>query len=218
MDKKQMIETLKANEDPGRAIQMKTYMRNQFEFLGIPAEKRKRLAQPFMKEAKKSEGVDWELLKQLWDEPCREFQYTGCAYLWLKHKELNKTDIPAIKSLALTKPWWDTIDSIDKVINQIALRDPEVNGTLLLWSKSENMWLRRIAIIHQRLRKENTDVELLEKILISNLGSSEFFINKAIGWSLRSYSKTNPEWVKRFINKHRDHLNSLSIREGSKYL
>lgn len=27
----------------------------------------------------------------------------------------------------------------------------------------------------------------------------EFFINKAIGWSLRDYSKTNPDWVRAFL-------------------
>jgi 3-methyladenine DNA glycosylase AlkD len=37
-------------------------------------------------------------------------------------------------------------------------------------------------------------------------------------WSLREYSKTNPKWVKNFINKYRDELAPLSIREASKYL
>ena len=48
-------------------------------------------------------------------------------------------------------------------------------------------------IDHQLLRKEETDTEVLEKILVNNLGQTEFFINKAIGWALRDYSKTNPD-------------------------
>ena len=58
----------------------------------------------------------------------------------------------------------------------------------------------------------------LNTILENNLGSSEFFINKAIGWALRDYSKTNPDWVKDFISKHHAEMASLSIKEGSKYL
>ena len=78
--------------------------------------------------------------------------------------------------------------------------------------------MRRLAIDHQLLRKEETDTELLEKILINNLGQTEFFIKKAIGWALRDYSKTNPNWVRDFIERHQAEMAALSIREGSKYL
>ena len=89
---------------------------------------------------------------------------------------------------------------------------------MLKWSESDDMWLRRIAIDHQLCRKEKTDAALLKKILINNLGSDEFFINKAIGWSLRDYSKTNPQWVREFLQEHKESLSTLSIREGSKYI
>jgi 3-methyladenine DNA glycosylase AlkD len=82
----------------------------------------------------------------------------------------------------------------------------------------ENIWLRRIAIDHQLARKDKTDTALLEQIIVNNLGQREFFINKAIGWSLREYSKTNPDWVRGFIEQHKDGLSPLSVREGSKYL
>ena len=70
---------------------------------------------------------------------------------------------------------------------------------MLEWSTDEDFWMRRIAIDHQLCRKERTNTELLEKILVNNFGSSEFFINKAIGWSLRDYSKTNQDWVRNFV-------------------
>jgi len=89
---------------------------------------------------------------------------------------------------------------------------------MLKWSKDEDFWIRRIAITHQISRKEKTNVELLEEILVNNFGSSEFFINKAIGWSLREYSKTNTDWVRNFIKIHENEMDKLSIREASKYL
>lgn len=60
--------------------------------------------------------------------------------------------------------------------------------------------------------------ELLKKIIVNNLGQKEFFINKAIGWSLRDYSKVNPTWVKEFIERYKDGLVPLSIKEASKYI
>jgi 3-methyladenine DNA glycosylase AlkD len=61
-------------------------------------------------------------------------------------------------------------------------------------------------------------VDLLEEIICNNFGTGEFFINKAIGWSLRDYSKVNPTWVESFIERHRNKLSKLSIKEASKYL
>lgn len=60
---------------------------------------------------------------------------------------------------------------------------------MLEWSKDEDFWVRRIEIDHQLCRKEKTNTKLLEEILVNNFGSNEFFIKKAIGWSLRDYSK-----------------------------
>ena len=127
-------------------------------------------------------------------------------------------DIPAIRKFIDRKQWWDTIDSLNQVIGKIGLRDERVDALMLEWSTDEDFWVRRIAIDHQLLRKDKTNTVLLEKIIVNNLGSDEFFINKAIGWSLRDYSKTDPEWVRTFISKYRDRMDKLSIREGSKYI
>ena len=89
---------------------------------------------------------------------------------------------------------------------------------MLAWSKDNDFWVRRVAIEHQLLRKDKMNTELLEKILENNLNSSEFFINNAIGWALRDYSKTNPAWVRKFIENHSSDMAPLSIKEGSKYL
>lgn len=89
---------------------------------------------------------------------------------------------------------------------------------MLEWSKDEDFWVRRIAIDHQLYRKEKTNTKLLEAILVNNFGSNKFFINKAIGWSLRDYSKTNPELVIEFVEKCKDKMDKLSIKEASKYI
>lgn len=89
---------------------------------------------------------------------------------------------------------------------------------MLELSLSEDFWLRRIAIDHQLGKKDKTKPELLAAIILNNLGSSEFFIKKAIGWSLRDYSKTNPDWVREFVKEHKNQMAPLSIREARKYI
>ncbi|MCK9536301.1 MAG: DNA alkylation repair protein [Bacilli bacterium] len=213
-----LVKEFEKHQNPTKAKAMAAYMRNQFLFYGIPTPERRKITAPILKEMRKFDTVDWNFISKCWENPYREMQYVAGGYIAQNKSYLTIADIERLKSLAITKSWWDTIDGLDTVIGYIAFYDKKVNEILLEWSVGDNIWLRRIAIDHQLKRKEKTDTVLLEKIICNNFGTSEFFINKAIGWSLREYSKTNRQWVKSFINKHRERLASLSIREASKYL
>lgn len=205
-----------------QAEKMSAYMLNKFKYIGIRTPERRKIFKDFFKEYKKeqekSEKIDWDFINNCWKNEYRELQYSALDYLQAVKDILTDKDIPKLKTLALSKSWWDTIDYLDMIIGGIALKYPKVNDTILKWSTDENIWLRRIAIDHQLLRKEKTNAELLEKIIKNNFGQTEFFINKAIGWALRDYSKTNPKWVSDFIEKNKDKMAKLSIKEGSKYI
>lgn len=200
------------------SLAMAKYMRNKFQFLGIKSPKRKELWIEYFKIAKKTKKVDWQFVNYCYDSKYREIHYIAVYYLKEMKKFLSENDIEKIQYIITKNSWWDTIDILDRVVGDIALRFPSVNNILLKWSKDDNIWLRRIAIDHQLLRKDKTNEELLEKILINNFGTNEFFINKAIGWALRDYSKTNPLWVKSFIEKYKNKMSNLSIKEASKYI
>ena len=218
MDFNKLYEEMIQHKNEEQARQMSKYMLNKFEYIGIKTPERRKIFKNFFKEYKNEEKIDWEFVNKCWENKYREFQYVGADYLKNMKDKLTIDDIPKFKQLILEKSWWDTIDNLDMTIGALALKDSNVNKILMEWSLDENIWLRRIAIDHQLLRKEKTDIELLEKILKNNLEQTEFFINKAIGWALRDYSKTNPEWVKTFIEKNRENMAKLSIKEASKYL
>lgn len=206
------------NENRENAIEMSRYMKDNFKFYGIPSPKRKEISKAFISDAKKSKIVDWKLLNACYKDEHRELQYFANDYLMAMNKYLMYEDVENILIYAKTKQWWDTIDFLDKIIGNIGLRDNRVNDLMIALSKCDDMWLRRLAIDHQNGRKEKTNPDLLEEIIVNNFGSKEFFINKAIGWALRDYSKVNPEWVSDFIVKYKDKLDKLSIKEASKYI
>ena len=218
MDFNKLYEEMIRHKNEEQAQKMSKYMLNKFEYIGIKTPERREIFKNFFKEYKNEEKIDWEFVNKCWENKYREFQYIAADYLKNMKDKLTIDDIPKFKRLILEKSWWDTIDNLDMTIGALALKDSNVNKILMEWSLDENIWLRRIAIDHQLLRKEKTDIELLEKILKNNLEQTEFFINKAIGWALRDYSKTNPEWVKNFIEKNRENMAKLSIKEASKYL
>ncbi|WIM68484.1 DNA alkylation repair protein [Corynebacterium breve] len=197
--------TLLPLADPSRADQMAAYMRNQFQFLGISAGERRSSTRSIVH----FRPTDFDFAQLLFDEPEREYHYCACDHI--RFGRLTTTDLPDLKRLVQTKSWWDTVDSLAKGVGQAA--DAE---SMLEWAQDSDYWVRRVAIIHQLGFRTETDSELLAQIIMANLGSKEFFINKAIGWALRDYSKANPAWVAEFIATH--DLAPLSAREGSKYI
>ena len=205
-------------EDKENAIAMSKYMRNMFDFYGLPTPKRKEVYNNFIKNEKKSKIIDWDFLDKCYEDNHREFQYLVYDYLLSMKQYISYDDIPKIRKYIVNKSWWDTIDFLCKVIGDIELRDLRVKDLMLEWSNDDNIWIKRTAIEHQLNLKDKTDYELLEKIIVNCFGTDEFFINKAIGWVLREYSKTNPNWVKEFINRYKNQMNDLSIKEASKYI
>ena len=204
-----------ANSD--KAIEMAAYMKNQFDFLGIPTPLRRKLCKPLFKD-ETSQAPDWDFVEDCWDNPYREMQYVATDYLNALVKQLTPQDLSRIELLITRKSWWDTIDALDKVIGGIFLNFPEIRPQLIHWSQHDNIWLRRVAIDCQLSLKQKTDKALLSEVIQNNFGQSEFFINKAIGWALREYGKTNPDWVRNFVQQHREKMAPLSVREALKRL
>ncbi len=219
MEKYEQIKKLfEENKNDEQAEQMSKYMRNQFLFYGLKTPLRRSVYKEVLKSEKQRAEIDWDFLDLCYEDEHREFQYLVYDYLLALSKYISYDDIPKIKNYIINKSWWDTVDILDKVIGKLSSRDDRVNVLMKEWSTNDNIWIRRTAILHQLSHKDKTDTELLEIIIVNCFGSDEFFINKAIGWALREYSKTNPDWVKGFIEKHKDKMSKLSIREGSKYI
>ena len=212
-----LFSELEKHRDEKVGAQMSAYMQNKFPFLGIQKPKLKELEKPFFAETRKAD-IDWGFVRACWDKDYREAQYAALDYLKTKVRKLERDDLPKLKGLITTKPWWETVDTIDAFVGHIVMQNPELEEEMLAWSVSDDIWLRRVAIDFQQEYKEKTNTGLLEKIIINNFGSKEFFINKAIGWSLRDYSKVDPSWVRDFIKRYGDRMDKLSVREASKYL
>ena len=207
-----------SHEDKENAVSMKKYMKNQFDFFGLATPERKALYKNFIKLERKSKRIDWEFLDCCYADEHREFQYLVYDYLLALKQYLTFCDICKIKEYILAKSWWDTIDFLCKVIGEIGLRDARVKPLMLEWSLDDNIWIKRTSIEHQLAYKDKTDTNLLAQIIVNSFGTDELFINKAIGWALREYSKTDATWVKEFIDSHKEEMHTLSIKEGCKYL
>ncbi|MBN9299070.1 MAG: DNA alkylation repair protein [Filimonas sp.] len=208
---------LKAEANAEAAAGAKAYLLNQFEHFGIATAVRRKLCVDYIKQ---NDPLTWddleEVVKELWQMPEREYQH--CAIEIVKHhkKVWKKNSIRLMEHCLTHKSWWDSVDGIasDWLTDYFRLFPGEIISVTGKWNKSQNIWLQRSSIMFQKAFKKDTDTTLLSAYIIHLKDSKEFFIQKAIGWALREYSKIDPQWVEKFVNQHK--LAPLSTREALK--
>lgn len=198
------------------ASKQKAYMRNKFEFYGIKTQERRIIQQPFLDKAHLPNKEDlYNIVKTLWGKPQRDYQLFSQEFVFKYVKHFEKHDIELLEYMVVNKSWWDTVDFIAyKLIGAYFKSYPdEIQHYVTKWLSSNNIWLQRSALLFQLKYKKDLDPILLQSSINTLLGSNEFFINKAIGWVLREYSRTNPKWVMEFVNKT-PQLSALSKKEA----
>ncbi len=197
-----------------KQVQMEAYMKNRFKFLGITAPSRKELLSRLFKGMKWTREELIDFAKLCWHSSYRELQYAGQDMLMKKEKLLQSTDIELVEYFLGNKSWWDTVDALSvNVAGKLMKRHPEMRYRKVEeWMKNEDIWIKRAAILHQLKYKSDVDTKLMERTLLAANGTTEFFLNKAIGWMLREYSRTDSEYVMNFVEKNE--LSKLSRREA----
>ena len=194
----------KKNANPNIALEQKAYMRNQFEYYGIKATERREIQKPFLIKEFLPKKVNLvALVEVFWEKPQRDYQYFSQELAFKYLNQIEKKDIDLYEYMVTHKSWWDSVDFIAaKLMGEYFKKYPEQRIIYVRkWINSNNIWLQRCALLFQLKYKENLDTVLLGSVINSLLVSKEFFINKAIGWILREFSKTNPIWVIEFADK-----------------
>ncbi|MBI1836144.1 MAG: DNA alkylation repair protein [Flavobacteriia bacterium] len=217
----ELVITLQQHADENRAINAAKYMKEKFSFIGVDANTRKRIQKEwFIILKKEKKNIDrWEIIRELWEKEFRELHYVAIDWMnsW-KKEELIEDDIIHLQWLITNNSWWDSVDAIasnilgiyfQKFPKQIAILENE-------WRYDSNMWVNRSCLIFQLKYKEKVNFEFIKSLTIQYQSNKEFFIQKAIGWSLRQYSKFHPEAVRDFLEEI--DLKGLAKREAIKYI
>ncbi len=205
--------------NPENAAGAKAYMRNQYEFFGLRAKQQRELWKSFLRIHGMPEIKELpELIKNLWDEPEREFQHFGMGLLEKYSKKVDVEFIEVYEYMIVNKSWWDTVDMIaSHLVGTHFKRFPGLIPTYTeKWMASGNFWLQRTALLFQLKYKKETDIELMFDLINRLAREKEFFIRKAIGWVLREYSKTDPQAVIHFVDGNK--LSNLSRTEALKVI
>ncbi len=217
---------LAAVGDPERAAAQQAYMKSQMPYRGITSPELKALLRPILADPayRIAERGEWErAVRDLWDGAThREERYAATALTGHRtYRAWQDPDtIPLYRHQVVTGAWWDLVDEVasNRIGPILLAHKPEVTPVVEQWIEDEDLWLRRTAIICQLTFKERTDLGLLRAAIEPNLEDPSFWIRKAIGWALRQYARTDPDWVRATVDEYDGRLSGLSRREALKHL
>lgn len=216
-------EGLAAAANPGSAPVMQRYMKSEMPFRGVPKPLRQRVTRVLFAEYPLPDRESFvEGARKLWREAeFREERYVAIdltgyrAYACHQDSEL----LPLYEEMIVTGAWWDYVDEVAiHRVGPLLRAEPDVVGPVLRrWATDEDHWRRRTAIICQNGTKGAPDLDLLTHAIEASESEWDFFLRKGIGWALRQYARTDPEWVRRFVAAHPG-LSPLSVREALKHV
>lgn len=214
-----LVKDYRENANTSLTKDMERYMKNQFQFLGLKSPQRRELNAAFLREnGKPNLNEITEITQLLWSLKEREYQYMAMDLLKRFKKKWNAEHIDLFEFLIENKSWWDTVDFVAAHLagSYFEMYPEKLERYNRKWINHDNKWFRRSAILFQLKYKTKTNLKVLVDNIEQTCHEKEFFIEKAIGWILREYSKTDPKWVEKFINK--TELRPLSVREGMKWI
>jgi 3-methyladenine DNA glycosylase AlkD len=214
--------------DPERAPAMQAYMKSSLPFRGVSAVPLRKICRSVFDRHRLEDRVSWEsAVLTLWDRAAfREERYAAVALTGHRFYRAfqDAGTLELYHHLVVTGAWWDLVDDVAvHRVGPILRADPDtVTPMIRAWARDDHLWVRRTAVLCQLASKAGTDTDLLDDVLSANLEGSkhgrEFFIRKAIGWALREYAKTDPDWVRAFVHTHAGEMSGLSRREALKHL
>ena len=211
---------LRAHATPERAEGEKRYLKSELEHYGVTMPVIRRITLDVVREVDLSHDELLAVVEQLWSKPVHERRVAAAELLEAKPQLLGSADLPVLERLIRESRTWALVDPLAaSVVGRVALTDLAVAPVLDRWSRDEDFWVRRAALLAllAGVRTGRPDLARVARYSDEMLDEREFFIRKAIGWLLREVARHDPAWVVTFLEPRASRAAGLTIREALKH-
>ena len=199
-------------------------MKSSMPYYGVPAPMLKRVLRPILATYAPEDRTTWEAtVRALWDEAThREERYAATALA--RHRVArpwqDRQSLGLYRHMVVTGAWWDHVDEVAShlVGDVLAGHRAEVTPIMRAWARDDDLWVRRTAVLSQIRHHKYTDTALLHDVIVANVDDKSFWLRKAIGWALREFSRSDPDWVRAEVDSLGERLSGLSRREATRRL
>lgn len=213
---------LLAAGNPERAEQERRYLKSQLRHYGVSV--------PLVRRAAAGVRRAWPerprrdvvaLVEALWERPVHECRAAAVELLELYLDRLVARDLALVERLLRESGTWALVDNLAaSVAGPLVERFPALAGELDRWAADDDFWIRRSALLAELipLREGRGDFPRFGRHADAMLEEKEFFIRKAIGWTLRDTSRKRPDLVSAWLLPRAARASGVTLREAVKYL
>lgn len=143
------------------------------------------------------------------------------AFIYL---DKNYKHISAKAQLDVLPEWvtkvdnWAHSDYLSKFLTRL-IENPSTQkgmfGHIRQWNKSGNLWERRQSLValyyYSRTKEQHLPFEYSSKLVLNLIDDQEYYVQKAVGWTLRESFNVYPKETYQFIDKHIKRIKSAAF-------
>jgi len=195
-----------------------------FDTYSIKLSEIEKIVRDIFKESNASYNDSIEIFKILLNSNIDDEKFAGFFFINRFKKKFNEQTIVLFHNALFDNcDTWALCDSsVIRVIGPyLAKNDELAKKTIEKWSRSENLWIRRASMVILlkiiSLKKdfeESYVFDLVDKMLSYN----EDYIQKGIGWLLKTCSKYKPNIIYSYLEENKNTLPRLILRYASEKL
>jgi 3-methyladenine DNA glycosylase AlkD len=219
------IDQLIALENPEGAATAHAYHKVDRRYLGIKVPQIEELTDLWRAELTMEGRI--HLAADLWDTNIHEARVAAAKLL--TQARMKEGDTPAWDLICTWVPQfdaWALADHACIAAQKRIVADPARIDTVEGWTASDNMWVRRAALVAtlpftKQSHPKDFETEVRERVLgwaAIYCDDKDWFIQKAVAWWLRDLSKRDPARTDAFLVEHGERMKKFARLEAAQYL
>ncbi|MDP2683757.1 MAG: DNA alkylation repair protein [bacterium] len=177
-------------------------------FLGIQMPVQRIIAQKFIE-------LNLKDVQKLIDSKIHEHRMTGLLIITYKYKKADKAEKGKLFKFYIKNSKkinnWDLVDVTCHIVVGDYLRD-KPRDLLYRWSKSSNLWEKRLSIISTYAFIRHNDLNDMYKISNTLLNDNHNLIHKAVGWMLREAGKRDKQRLVKYLESNAHKMPRTMLR------
>jgi 3-methyladenine DNA glycosylase AlkD len=166
----------------------------------------------------------FEIFEKNWFDS-NVFEVMSISLFWLEKltdEELARYSKKLVKWSSRIDNWAHS-DGLCGIYARIFEYNPRaLLGTYKKWNRSSHPWLRRISMVglmyYSRLRQTHPEFQLCVQMVKPHFSATEYYVQKAVGWTLREMYNVYPRQTVDLIENHLDKITPIAWVAASEKL
>lgn len=195
--------------DLDRVVNYQKFFKTKPNFIGLNVPTCRQLA-------KKYQNLDFKDLKTLINSHYHEHKLIAIFILILQYRKADEIKKKKIVNFYLKHISqinnWDLVDSSAyQILGDYLLNNKKERKILYQFSKSDNLWKRRIAIVSTLAFIKNNQLSDTFKLAKVLMNDREVLVCQACGWLLREAGKKDEKQLLNFLKKYYKLINRRTL-------